>query len=273
MNGLQVFSNEEFSLDIAPDEIDGFRVQAPSLARALSVADAYTLLRSIPEDEKGYALVRTPGGEQRVSYVTEAGFYRAIGQRQTGRIQDREIRNQVERFQNWVYREVLPQIRRTGSYSAAPAMPDITTPEGVLAMAEQFAATARQLVAANQKVAELEPPARSWNALAAATGDFLVADAAKILSRDPHITIGQNQLYSLLASLGWVYRAASDGRWRARQNIVNSGRLAEKPMSHYHPRTGEEVIDPPQIRVTVKGIGWLHDHLGGGRRLELPQAG
>lgn len=106
------FSNSEFELEIKPDGADSFRVFAPGLARALSVTDAYTLLRSIPDEEKGSALVRTPGGEQRVGYVTEAGFYRALATRQLGRIVDPDIRASVERFQAWVYRDVLPALRR-----------------------------------------------------------------------------------------------------------------------------------------------------------------
>lgn len=44
---------------------------------------------------------------------------------------------------------------------------------------------------------------------------------------------------------------------------------AELPCSHYHPRTGELVLDPPQVRVTVKGLGWLHQHLGGAAPLAI----
>lgn len=32
---------------------------------------------------------------------------------------------------------------------------------------------------------------------------------------------------------------------------------------HYHPRTGDLVLDPPQVRITVKGIEALHKLLGG----------
>jgi len=73
-------------------------------------------VRSIPEPEKGSEIVRTPGGDQRVWYLTEPGFYRAVGQRQATRIKDPAARERVARFQGWVYGEVLPAIRRTGSY-------------------------------------------------------------------------------------------------------------------------------------------------------------
>lgn len=114
MTEIQLFTNDEFSLDFIPDG-DSFKVAASGLARALGFREAYDLLRSVPAAEKGSELVRTPGGEQRVLTVTEAGFYRALGQRQTARIRNSEVRAAVERFQAWVYGEVLPSLRRAGA--------------------------------------------------------------------------------------------------------------------------------------------------------------
>lgn len=115
MSEIQMFNNGEFELHITPIG-DSFQVAATGLARALGVRDANTLVRSIPDTEKGYGLVRTPGGEQTVWHLTEPGFYRAMGQRQAARIRHAAVREQVERFQTWVFHEVLPSIRRTGGY-------------------------------------------------------------------------------------------------------------------------------------------------------------
>ena len=43
---------------------------------------------------------------------------------------------------------------------------------------------------------------------------------------------------------------------------IERGHLAHKPMFHYHPRTRERVVDPPQLRVTLKGIELLRQRLG-----------
>lgn len=131
---LTPFDNGEFHLDIESHPTDGFRISAEQLARALS-ARGRDLVRSIPDAEKGRALVRTPGGGQDSWYLTEAGFYRAIGQRQTGRIEDAVVRAQVERFQSWVYGEVLPTIRKTGGAYIVPgsqAELDLTDPDKAL---------------------------------------------------------------------------------------------------------------------------------------------
>ncbi|MEV1315291.1 phage antirepressor KilAC domain-containing protein [Micromonospora arborensis] len=115
----------------------------------------------------------------------------------------------------------------------------------------------------SRELATVAPKAQAWDTLASADGDFSVGDAAKILSRDPVIKLGQGRLFTVLHDLGWLYRQRGDQRWRAYQPPIEAGRLSELPSSHYHPRTGELVLDPPQVRVTAKGIAELHRHLGG----------
>ncbi len=143
MSEIQLFDNGEFELRVLQDG-DSFTVEAPGLARALGFREAYDLVRSLPAAEKGSEIIRTLGGDQRVWYLTETGFYRAIGRRYPARIKDPEIRASVERFQDWVYGEVLPSIRRTGSYTARPvplgidaAPPDVYTYPEVCALLRQ----------------------------------------------------------------------------------------------------------------------------------------
>lgn len=114
------------------------------------------------------------------------------------------------------------------------------------------------------KVKELEPRAEAWDAIASAEGDYSVGDAAKILARAGILT-GPQRLFGQMEDIGWVFRGG-DGSWRAYAHRVDRGFLAEKPTFHYHPATGERVVDAPQVRVTVKGIEQLRRRLGGGLR-------
>lgn len=119
------------------------------------------------------------------------------------------------------------------------------------------------------KVRELEPAAESWNVLATADGDLAVADAAKILARDPRIETGPRRLFNLLITMRWAYRQPADNRPRAMQYAIERGWLSELPQSHNHPESGELVLDAPQVRVTVKGLHELHKRLGGEGSLQL----
>lgn len=113
---IELFSNGEFELHVTPVG-DTFKVEAPGLARALSFAKARDMVRSLPDDEKGVELAPTPGGNQEIWHVTEPGLYRVLGQRQASRVKDPAMKLQVERFQRWLFHEVLPEIRKTGGYT------------------------------------------------------------------------------------------------------------------------------------------------------------
>jgi len=148
--------------------------------------------------------------------------------------------------------------------TATPALPQ-DYEEALVALLGQV----RETKALTAKVAELAPAAQSWQTLAAAEGDFSVADAAKILARDPSIKLGRNRLFTLLDEYRWTYRQLADDRPRVMQAAIERQWLSEIPQSHYHPRTGELVMDAPQVRVTVKGLHELHKRLGGSGAVQV----
>lgn len=103
---LQSMSMGAMSLDVV--EIAGdLWFYAPSLAKTLEYKDARDMLRGVPEDEQGPHSVRTLGGIQQASFLTEPGFYRVVFRSRA------EI---AEPFKRWVTRDVLPSIRKTGQY-------------------------------------------------------------------------------------------------------------------------------------------------------------
>ncbi len=92
----------------------------------------------LDEDEKGVAIVNTLGGDQEMLVVNEPGLYRLIF---------KSRKPVARRFQRWVYHEVLPTIRKTGSYAIAqttiqpqepqPALPPaVPTPQEISELAD-----------------------------------------------------------------------------------------------------------------------------------------
>lgn len=218
---------------------------AVDVCNALDIDNATQALTRLDPDER--TLISNEG--RSVNAVSEAGLYSIIlGSRKP----------EAKAFKRWVTHEVLPSIRATGSYSVAPAL-DPTSLDGVALILE----AANTALA---KVKELTPKAEAWDELAGAEGDYEVADAAKILAR-AGVQTGRQRLFGQLESIGWIFRGSS-GKWKARQYAVDDGYLAEKPQSHHHPRTGELVLDPPQVRVTVRGLERLRVRLGGIETLE-----
>ena len=231
---------------------------AADFAKAMGYTKTQSATDLLDEDEKGYAQAVTPGGKQRLAVIYEDGMWELIFRSTLPGA--KAIKSRVK--------AILREIRETGSYSAvepsAPALPQ-DYEEALVALLGQV----RETKALTAKVAELEPAANSWQTLASAEGDFSVADAAKILARDPSIKLGRNRLFSLLDEYRWTYRQVSDDRPRVMQVAIERQWLSEIPQSHYHPRTAELVMDAPQVRVTAKGLHELHKRLGGSSAVQV----
>lgn len=138
-------------------------------------------------------------------------------------------------------------------YAMRQALTVPAIPQSFAEALELAAAQARELEAA-------KPKADAWDELASAEGDYSVADTAKFLAR-AGIDIGPQRLFDRLSEMGWIFRGPQ-GKWRAYQDKVDAGYLTELPQSHHHPRTGELVLDPPQVRVTLRGLERLRVRLG-----------
>lgn len=111
---------------------------------------------------------------------------------------------------------------------------------------------------------QLEAPASAWKELAEADGDYSIADAAKVLSRDSNIDIGRDRLFMFMQAAGWVYRDQFTRKWKAYQTQITTGRLAEKVSRPVmNPKTGTLQVFDPSVRVTPKGLEELHKRLGG----------
>lgn len=251
MNELAVFSYSGTDVRTVVRDGEPWFVAA-DICRVLGLSNPTMALRALDDDEKGLSPIETPGGLQSMAVVDESGMYALIV---------RSDKPNAKPFRRWVTGEVLPAIRKTGRYEAAPtpALPQTYTEalRCLLAEVEQREAT-------EAKLAEAAPAAEAWNHLASANGDYAVADAAKVLSRHPQITIGRDRLFTVMYREGWIYRRQIDQRWAVYQRAVESGWLTEMPSSHYHPRTGELVLDPPQVRVMAKGLAELQKRLTGG---------
>lgn len=209
---------------------------------------------------KGVAIhdtLHTAGGAQKVRVIAEPDLYRLI----VG--SDLETAQEFERV---VFEEVLPSIRKRGGYlTPEAAEAALTDPDFIIRLATD-------LKAERAKVAELKPAADSWTYLAAPGGDYGVAGAAKVLSRDPEINIGRNKLFDFMAQLKWIFRTTGKrAHWEAYQDkAINTGRLVHKLSSPFmNERTGEWEQPAPTIRITPKGLHELHKLLGGSDQIQL----
>lgn len=123
---LQTFSNTEFgnirtlTIDFEPWFV------GKDVAAALGYKEPTKATREKVDDEdKGMSKIDTPMGAQNMIIINESGLYSLI--------LSSKLPN-AKKFKRWVTSEVLPAIRKTGSYSIEPLQPTerITTKDDYL---------------------------------------------------------------------------------------------------------------------------------------------
>jgi len=103
---------------------------ASDVARVLGFTHTPHMTRLLDPEDKGVQKVDTPGGPQSLTIINEGGVYGAVFSSR---------RPEAREFRRWVKHEVLPAIRKYGSYNAEPQLPDFSNPaEAARAWAEQY---------------------------------------------------------------------------------------------------------------------------------------
>jgi anti-repressor protein len=252
---IQLFKFEHQPIRVVLVDGDPWFVLS-DLCRALGISNVGNVAARLHEDDiRQTDVTDTLSRCQLTKIVNESGMYEVV---------IRSDKKEAARFRRWVTHKVLPDIRRTGSYDHLPAQSRQLPSKKELA---QWVVEAEERAEqAEAKVAKLAPPAAAWTELAEAAGDYSVADAAKVLSRDANITTGERRLFASMQAFGWIFRR--DGRWRAYQRFIERGWLTEKVGKPY-VRNGEMCVGDPTVRITPKGLAALHNCLGGSGQLAL----
>lgn len=179
MKDLQIFNYQDTPIRTVVVDGQAWFV-ATDLVAILDIGRTHDAVRGLDDDEKGTDTIRTLGGEQQVSVVNEAGMYSLVL---------RSRKPEAKKFRRWITHEVLPSIRKTGSYGqVAPTGPEL--------MARALIEANKVLEAKDEKIATLEPKADAYEAFMNADGTYSIGRVAKMLGRS------QNKLFAELRNAG-----------------------------------------------------------------------
>ena len=106
-NALQVFRYKE--QEVRTVELDGeIWFVAKDVCDILEIVDSTTATRDLDDDEKATHSMRTPGGMQNMTVISEPGVYALVM---------KSRKPEAKQFSRWVRHEVLLTLHRTGTYS------------------------------------------------------------------------------------------------------------------------------------------------------------
>lgn len=171
-NKIQIFNNEEFGEVRTLNEDGKIYFVASDIAKrlgymkpanAISAHCRYTLKRSIPHPQGK--------GTLDVNVIPEGDVYRLITHSKLPT---------AERFEKWVFDEVLPSIRKTGGYS--------------LEIPKDYPSALRALADQCELNRLMKPKADFYDTVASTDSLLSMNDTAKILN----MGIGRNRLFKFL---------------------------------------------------------------------------
>ena len=230
-NMIQVFENKEFGKVRTVEENGKVMFVASDVAKALGYsrpADAITA------HCKGSVKHRLPtnGGMQDLKIIPEGDVYRLITHSKLPA---------AEKFESWVFDEVRPAIRKTGTY----AIPK-DYPSALRALADQCECN-QKLVAENQA---MKPKALFADAVKSSKTSILVGELAKLIKQNG-VEIGEKRLFTWLRDNGYLMsRKCSDWNMPT-QKSMELGLFEINERNAFNPDGSVRITKTP--RVTGKG--------------------
>lgn len=148
MTDLQIFNNDRFGqVRIIP--VDGeLMFVAKDVCDCLEITKHRDAISRLDSDERGSVKLDTPGGKQDIAAINEYGLYSLVLSSRKPEAKD---------FKRWITHDVIPAIRKTGSYSMV--IPQ-TLPEALRAYADEVEShnVTKAIVAQQeQQIAEFKP--------------------------------------------------------------------------------------------------------------------
>jgi len=181
--------------------------------------------RLLDEEEKGTQILPTAGGLQKFTTVSESGLYSLIfASRRPG----------AKTFKRWVTSEVLPSIRKTGSYNKQL---DLNDPKQLRILLLDYAA----------KIEKDQPKVQFYDNFINAEGLYNLQNAARALNKNPNLFIDSlknTYLFYQGTALVPYQRYRDSGLFEVKSTLVNN-------KARY------------QTYITPKGLEYFtkHDHI------------
>ncbi|NHE26876.1 phage antirepressor [Staphylococcus aureus] len=171
MQALQTFQNSQFG------NLEILTIEGKQWFPAINVAETlgYTNPRKAIRDhakEKGVTIrsVLSNGGNQNKKFIDEGNLYRLIS---------RSKLPQAEQFEEWVFDEVLPAIRKHGIYATDNVIEQtLKDPDYIITVLTEYKKEKEQNLLLQQEIGELKPKADYVDEILKSTGTLATTQIA-----------------------------------------------------------------------------------------------
>ncbi len=192
MNELQIFENSEFG-SVRTAEIDGRPYfMASDVAKALGYSRPNDAVSAHCRATVKHS-THISGKIQSVNFIPEGDIYRLV------------IKSQLptaEKFERWVFDEVLPSIRKHGMYAEDELLDN---PDLLISVAQKLKEEREKNKALKAENERMKPKEIFADAVSVSGTAILIGELAKIIKQNG-VDIGQNRLFEWLRNNGYLIR-------------------------------------------------------------------
>lgn len=243
MNELKVFQNSQFG-DLEILTVDGKEwFPAVRVAEILGYTNPHKAVRDHTK-EKGVTIrsVLSKGGKQNKKFIDEGNLYRLI---------TRSKLPQADEFEEWVFEEVLPSIRKHGLYATDNVIENtLNNPDYIINILTEYKKEKEHNLVLEQQVKENKPKVLFADSVAGSDNSILVGELAKLLKQNG-VDIGQNRLFKWLRNNGYLIKKSGESYNLPTQKSMDLEILDIKKRVINNPDGSSKITRTP--KVTGKG--------------------
>ncbi len=233
MDNVQIFQSNEFG-NIRTSTING---EIWFVGKDVATALGYTKSRNAisahvkKDDALKRGTIDSLGRTQETIYINESGLYALIFGSKL---------ESAERFKHWVTSEVLPTLRKTGSYGM---------PQGKELLALAVIEAQKTIEEKDKEIERMRPKEVFADAVASSKDSILIGELAKLICQNGY-SIGQNRLFTWMRDNGYLMVQGAS-RNIPKQRFVEQGLFEIKESSIANPDGSVRLIKT--TKVTAKG--------------------
>ncbi len=247
MNELQIFENEQFGqIRTVLLENEAWFV-GKDIAESLGYENPQKAIRDhIDNEDKKIgernvtpSIVDSLGREQYPTVINESGLYALVfGSKLSS----------AKTFKRWITHEVIPQIRKTGSYAVSQAKM-VFTPDNIIQIAKNWKEEQEKRVAAEQQIETDRPLVHFAKSVAVTQNSMLIRELAKIITQNGY-PMGEKRLFSWMRDNGYLIKKLGKDYNKPTQRSMDMKlfSVTETAITHY-----SGVQTHTTTRVTGKG--------------------
>ena len=210
-NEIKIFENPEFGrIRTATDESGKVLFCGKDVAEALGYKDTRHAITAHCKGGVKYPVL-TNGGYQETTFISEGDVYRLITHSKLP---------SAERFESWVFDEVLPTIRKHGAYMTEQTLEKaLASPDFLIQLATKLKDEQEKRKELENKIEQDKPLVTFANQVSNIDGLVDIQQFTKIM-QDENIKIGRNKMFEWFRENGYLIADAYTQTNRIRNTSI-----------------------------------------------------